>query len=330
VSSMPDESVVQDSNRFPGERFVIAREAKHLSQTAVADELHLPPRYIGWMEEGAFEKLPSLVFARGYIRAYAKYLNIDSNELIAAFDRLYREDSKAKPIQTVDKIQQQVKLGDPIIKLSVWVFVICLIAATVWWWQTQYGLSDAKPASQDAPLEVETADGNTLVLPKFNDPAPTDEAEQPVESEEASEAEPVYESQEDAVDESSVQQDDSQSGDVAIDQTAQSSSEESSSEAEPNEAAPQVESTTETAVNTNGLYIAFTDECWVTVKDRNGRTLFNNIRRAGDTISVSGAEPLSVNIGRRSAVSQITYNGSAVDMTPFANRDVAKFSLPVR
>ena len=51
---MPDESVLPDSNRFPGERLVIAREAKHLSQTAVADDLHLPPRYIAWMEEGAF------------------------------------------------------------------------------------------------------------------------------------------------------------------------------------------------------------------------------------------------------------------------------------
>jgi cytoskeleton protein RodZ len=326
VSSMPDESVVQNSNRFPGERFVIAREAKQLSQTTVADELHLPHRYIGWMEEGAFEKLPSLVFARGYIRAYAKYLNIDGNELIVIFDRIYRDDSKSKPIQRVDKIQQQVKLGDPIIKLSVWVFVICLIAATVWWWQTQYGLGDMKSGSKDAPLEVETADGNTLVLSPSNEPEPS--VPESTEAEDAPQAadaeEPVYETQEDSTEVGLPLSDgENQSALNPSAESTESTSAEVSNDtiAAVSPVAPQV---------SNGLYIVFSDECWVTVKDGNGRTLFNNVRRAGETVAVEGAEPLSINLGRRSAVSEITYNGTAVDMAPFANRDVAKFKLPIR
>lgn len=122
MSSMPDESIEQDSNRFPGERLIIAREAQGYSQQAIAEELHLPVRYIQWIEEGAFEKLPSLVFARGYVRSYAKVVHTDAEPIISAFDCIYGGSCQKNNIKSVSKVQQQVKLGDPVMRWSGWFF----------------------------------------------------------------------------------------------------------------------------------------------------------------------------------------------------------------
>ena len=58
-----------------GARLSTARESLAMSVDQVAKDLNLPPEYIETLEQGSLEGLPSMVFARGYIRAYAKLLN---------------------------------------------------------------------------------------------------------------------------------------------------------------------------------------------------------------------------------------------------------------
>jgi len=321
VSSMPDDSVIQEANRFPGERLIIARESKNMTQQSAADELHLPLRYIQWIEEGAFEKLPSLVFARGYIRSYAKVLDLDGVSLIESFDRQYGKSNSTTPIRSVSKVQEQVKLGDPMIKYSVWLFILAIVAVTVWWWKTQYGLSpETMPSAAEQTLSVETADGNTLVLPKFNDSEVTEETEETVSSDEplTTEAEPEYMSDDQVA---SLQAElDAQPAAVSASDTSEPSATDATTTDEPASSEP---------VSASGVYIAFNDDCWVTIKDANGRTLFNNMRKAGESLNVDGPTPIRLTLGRQSAVSQITYNGDVIDLAPLSNNNISKFSLPL-
>jgi len=321
VSSMPDESIEQDSNRFPGERLIIAREAQGYSQQAIAEELHLPVRYIQWIEEGAFEKLPSLVFARGYVRSYAKVVHTDAEPIISAFDCIYGGSCQKNNIKSVSKVQQQVKLGDPVMRWSGWFFLVLVIAAVVWWWKTQYGLAPpAEPVAAMAPaLSVETADGNTLILPQLVDePEVTDaQPSDPLLEEE----EPKYLSDEEAAQLQSQ---------LATEGAEISSEEQSeSSEVLPIEGENEVADTSSAEVaKLEGLNILFSDECWVTVKNANGRTLFNNAKRKGQTLELKGQEPLSILIGRVSSVERISYNSKVIDLAPFTNKNVAKLTLP--
>lgn len=313
MSSMPDDSVVQDANRFPGERMIIARESKNLTQQSVADDLHLPLRYIQWIEEGAFEKLPSLVFARGYIRSYAKVIDLDGSSLIEAFDRQYGKSNNTTPIRSVSKVQEQVKLGDPMIKYSVWIFILAIVAVTVWWWKTQYGLSPEVPANTaDQTLSVETADGNTLVLPKFSDSDVSDEAAELV----PAEAEPEYMSEE-------------QVASLQAELTTPLDANNGAGDDAGSVLSSDAEAPAAQVAMTTGVYIAFKDECWVTIKDANGRTLFNNLRKSGESLNVNGPTPIRLTIGRQSAVSEITYNGKVVDLVPLSNNNISKFSLPL-
>jgi cytoskeleton protein RodZ len=80
---------------------------------------------------------------------------------------------------------------------------------------------------------------------------------------------------------------------------------------------------------TTGLVVHFQDDCWVTIKGATGKTLFNNLRKAGDELHIEQAGPLNVLLGRASAVSEISFDGAAVDLAPFSNKNVARLTLPL-
>lgn len=306
MSSMPDDVVVNDINRSPGESLMMAREAQGFTQKTIADEMHLPVRYIQWIEEGAFEKLPSLVFARGYIRTYAKALGIDGAALIDMFDQTHGTPHKRGPIRSVSKVQEQVKLGDPVMRWSGWLFLVAIVAVTVWWWKTQYGittLEELAPVSEAKVVEAEPViqgSGNALPLPKISDPVESAEAvTQNNDVSQPSEEEPTYLSDEDVA---KLQQELAANGKPGA--------------------------VVEAVVSSEGLVINFIEDCWFSVKDADGKTLFNGIRKNGETATLSGKEPLAVIIGKASAVQKFSYNGKVIDLAPYSNKNVAKLTLP--
>lgn len=65
-----------------GPRLAAAREAKGLSTAEVASKLRLGVRQVEALEAEAFEQLPGEVFVRGFIRNYARFLELDPDELL--------------------------------------------------------------------------------------------------------------------------------------------------------------------------------------------------------------------------------------------------------
>lgn len=306
MSSVPDENFVQNGIQFPGERLLIAREAQGVSQQSIAEELHLPVRYIQWIEEGSFDKLPSFVFARGYIRGYAKIVGIDGSSLIELFNQLSGSSSKKEPIRSVSRIQQQVKLGDPVMRWSSWIFLLVLVAAVGWWWKTQYSLAPVDGVrSDDSALTAEMSDDKTLLLPKLEDSDVSEDINTEIVVEQNAAEEPQYLSEEDV---------------------ANLQSKLHSGTAD--EVSSPVLEDAPTSVS-DKLQITFTDDCWLTVKDADGKTIFNSLRKQGQSLSLSGKEPLRVLIGRVSAINQLLYNGAVIDLAPHNDKNIAKFSLPL-
>ena len=81
----PEVAVAPGQN--PGELLRLAREKRDWSQAEVARKLNLTVSSLNHVETGAFDKLPGHTFARGYIRAYAKLMDLDQAALVDAFDR---------------------------------------------------------------------------------------------------------------------------------------------------------------------------------------------------------------------------------------------------
>ena len=71
----------------PGQMVRAQREAAGLSLQAVSEALHLTVHYIKSLESDEYNKLPGLTFVKGYFRAYARYLRMDVDDVLASYER---------------------------------------------------------------------------------------------------------------------------------------------------------------------------------------------------------------------------------------------------
>ncbi|MEK7580409.1 MAG: helix-turn-helix domain-containing protein [Patescibacteria group bacterium] len=62
-----------------------AREAKNLTIKEASLQTKISEKYLGIIENGEYEKLPSPTHAQGFLRNYAVYLGLDAEEIILKF-----------------------------------------------------------------------------------------------------------------------------------------------------------------------------------------------------------------------------------------------------
>ncbi len=308
-----------------GETLKTTREAREWPQSHVAAQLNLPVGYINALESSSVVGLPSIVFARGYVRAYARLLKLDDNAIVSEFDRSFPGNvgTQAGQLKSVSRIRQQANVNDPLMKLVTWMFVLGIIVLTFWWWQTQSGSSMSDPAvvepapipSSDTDTPVVNDDG-TLVLPKIDEQDVTTDAQ--VETETpmaASEPEPVYLTEEELT---------SLQGELD-----QSPVAEQVEESAPESVADSEVATAPLAADT-GLAIEFTGDCWVSIRDAvTGKGLVADIRRKGQILSLNHDAPVKIILGAADAVGRLSFNGEVIDLAPYNSSNVVRLTLPL-
>jgi cytoskeleton protein RodZ len=70
-----------------GEILKKKREELGISVQEAASALKIRKDYLSFIEDGTFEKLPVPVYTVGYIRAYAKYLGVDSEPIVEFYNK---------------------------------------------------------------------------------------------------------------------------------------------------------------------------------------------------------------------------------------------------
>lgn len=75
-----------------GDALKEAREERGLTLRAVEDATKIRLKYIKAMEDDDFSVLPGRVYAKAFLRTYAKYLGLDSESLVAQFTQIYPGD----------------------------------------------------------------------------------------------------------------------------------------------------------------------------------------------------------------------------------------------
>jgi cytoskeleton protein RodZ len=295
---------------FPGHLLRQAREEQGLSQKETARDLHLTSKVINAIEEDDFELIPSFVFARGYIRSYARHLGLDGQTLVAEFDLAYGvPNNSAKPMSAIRKGVQQSKPGDTWVKLISIVFVVGLVAASIVWWQSQNGSQMLPQLSSGAEQELpsgtlveglDTDDANLDLLLLSTNESEVDaivpEAESIIESEEAQVVvvEPV------------------------VDPVAEAVTE---------QAPKEVTDAVVLLPNQAQLVMVFDKDCWVEIKDANGKMVLSDLYSAGDTIEQVITAPIEVLLGRSSGVATMTFDGRTIDLKPHTRKDIARLTL---
>ncbi|MBI3603662.1 MAG: helix-turn-helix domain-containing protein [Nitrospirae bacterium] len=72
-------------NESVGSFFKQVRETKGLSVDEVASKTRIHPDFLKALEEGNFAKLPEQVFAKGFVRSYARSLGLDEEDAMRRF-----------------------------------------------------------------------------------------------------------------------------------------------------------------------------------------------------------------------------------------------------
>ncbi|PYB75799.1 DUF4115 domain-containing protein [Pseudomonas sp. LB-090624] len=332
----PEVAVAPGQN--PGELLRLAREKRGWTQAEVARKLNLTVSSLNHVETGAFDKLPGHTFARGYIRAYAKLMDLDQAALVDAFDRHTGTHAKGSDVHSLGRIEEPVRLSHNILRGVSLLLLVAVVGGGFVWWQDQGSLRGkdlAKIALEH--VEVESADGTTQIHPldepedqavsagqqAESAPLPLEQAAagQPAAAAEQAPASPAP-GEAVAATPAPAQQ--------APVQPAVSAPAAPVAPATPAAApaAPAVAAAEPAAVPAGSAKVAiqFTADCWTQVSDGNGKVLFSAIKRKGDNLELTGKPPFAVRLGFARGA-QVSYNGQAVDVAPFTSGETARLKL---
>lgn len=84
-----------------GETLKTERETRRLSIEEVSSTTRIPRKTLQSLEDDRFEDLPSGVFVRGFIKAYASAVDISAEEVLARFDEQNPKTLAPAPLATV-------------------------------------------------------------------------------------------------------------------------------------------------------------------------------------------------------------------------------------
>jgi cytoskeletal protein RodZ len=152
-----------------GQRFRAAREARGISLSQVAEQIRIRSVYLAAIEEENWSTIGAPVYTRGFLRTYARYLGLDPEEAVAAFNRTQATappNATAAPPEPVRRRATPVWAGG-VLLWTASVVAVLLIAFVVF-----SELTMPRKAAQQAPVAQTsvTATATPLAIPQ---PSPT-------------------------------------------------------------------------------------------------------------------------------------------------------------
>ncbi len=274
-----------------GARLQAAREARELSAADVAAKLKLSARQVEALEAEDLSHLPGEVFLRGFVRNYARLVEVDAEQLIAPID------AQATVSETITAPSAGVAFTStpmhrwvllPLLSLALFLLLVALLYH--WLRQGEDSLlsDQTAPPAVLAPLPAEPlaapppqGDGQTAMPPQADAGLPAAPATQ------AAPADPA-----------------------SLPAT---------------QAGAQTEAGVPPAGGRHVLRFEAEHDAWIQVVDGKGRR-FSKLVRAGGVDSFAGDPPFRLVVGEAARV-RMSYNGHLIDLTPFIGQKVARLTL---
>jgi cytoskeleton protein RodZ len=313
--------VVAATRVNPGDTLRQARENKNWSLPDVALRLNLTVTSLSNVEAGHFEKLPGHTFARGYVRAYAKLLELDQSALVTQFDQFTGTDGQGSSVHALGRIEEPVRLSHNILRIVSLLLLVVLVGGGFFWWQDQTSQRGKEPSGLSLEhVEVESADGTTQIHPLDE---PEDQA---VAESQTTTSAPLPLNPATPSGEASASAPSTSTPSVPATTHTTPATPAAPAPSAPAVAAPAPAASEPVVAGAGQVKIAFTADCWTQVTDANGKVLYSGLKRKGDSLDLSGKPPLSVRLGA-AAGAQVSYNGASVDVAPFTSGATARLKL---
>jgi cytoskeleton protein RodZ len=294
-----------------------ARESAGMTIDAVAQHLKLAPRQVKAIEEGDYQGLPGRTFIRGFVRNYARLVHLDPERVLSALPGAASSPSLEAPTlsptaPTIGELPTTEHARTPWARWAIPSVLAAIVAvAAVYEWMRPAGESHFAGAAgephgtapKDAPAQAAPAAETSPSTPAAPAVAAT-ALPNPVASS-APAAEGV--------------------ASPAPDSSGAAAAAHAAAGATAAGTAPAAAGATPVAEQT--VVVAFRDNSWTEIRDRDGRVLLTGMNRAGTAQTISGTPPLTIKIGNASDVT-LRYKGERIDLAPYTQKNVARLTLP--
>ena len=134
-----------------GDRLKEARIANGLTLEAVEEKTKIRRKYIKALEEERFEVLPGPIYAKAFLKNYAKFLKLDSSEIL----EIYHQQFAVEQIQGAAKRSSEKEVGSDLTKKPRhWLYfaaTLVILGLTV---SVYYGVIKAMPNQDDQRKEI--------------------------------------------------------------------------------------------------------------------------------------------------------------------------------
>lgn len=289
----------------PGMQLAMRRQQFNWTVDQVARQLNLAPRQILAMEGDDYGALPGMAVARGFIRAYAKLLQLDATPMLAQIAQAPGMAEQAIPLRRAiptttfmpHRAASRRRQRGPGKLLMIGGVVVVAFAAAALISQRDR-LAELVPKSVAERLNKEAA------------PAPTAAADKPGRVVETEVTPPLSHA------------------DTATAQQAAPTPAPAGVRPELSTPAPAPAAQAPLAVATpaSALVLNFKQDSWVEVKRSDNSTVVARVMRAGTTESFDLAGPLSVTVGNARGV-EASVRGEPLNLTGTTRNNVARVTV---
>lgn len=298
-----------------------AREAKGLSQQDVSNNLRFSVKQINALEHDAFDAFPDAMMARGFIRSYAKYLQIDAEPLLAEFPTNSGDD--AQKVIVVKSSMRPIALTTeswPWLKYILATIVV-LLFLLAWMFYVEFmpeQTADTSSKSEVGLAQIQQASDSvadtsqSIAVPEAALPA----AERVTAADATAAMQDIT-----AIQPPSLPVDAASTQAAAVTATPAQSPPQAGI-AQPSVLQPGVAA----EPNAKTINLSFTGQSWVSVTDKNGKLVYEKLSQSGAQESVAATPPLTVVIGNANDT-KVQYAGQAIDLSPNTKNNVARITL---
>lgn len=291
-----------------------ARERQKLSVDEVADLLKVPAAVIGAIENSDTTQLPPATFTRGYLRGFAKFVEINPNNVLAAYDRIVPRNSDYNPHSTLHGEENR---QSSLTKTVTYVLIIVGIVGVVFAAYQYYNDKAAQmKAGSQARTEQAVSEAGSLDAPTIKS-LPRQGSQ--------NEASQNPSSQKIAIQQNASVSSD---GELQIDKAYPSVDLTNASAARQASVAKEAVVSTEIPDTSKVAFFA-KKGAWLQIKDASGKRLHYDMIAKGKWFVVNGKGPFKVSLGNaRSTTMKI--NGLNVDMSAYIKpNNIAQFQASV-
>lgn len=289
----------------PGQLLKEARERANLSKQDIADKVRLKKSLIEDIEDDNYELDISLTFLKGYIKLYAKQVQVSEVEVLAAFDNLNTQNKEPAKVKSFSRRVANQANDDKLMLLTYLVILVVIALVVIWWFQQDKDISESVTATlQPSTSQAEQLDSNVVKTVI----APSDE----------NELDSILEPISDSV----LNDDELTVSAPAVVESVITATEELASSPE------NIDISQSETMAPVELIFEFSGDCWMNLTDATGENIAYGVKVKGRVMPVTGIPPFTVTLGA-SEVVKISYAGEAVDLSFLPPGNIAKFNLPL-